>query len=59
MFLYGIINMKYGRKCPFGGIYLSKFIFRLKFEKSSRFFSNFKQVIMIFEVYDTKFFDLL
>ena len=51
--------MKYGRKFPFGGIYLSKFILRLKFEKNSRVFSNFKLIIMIFEVYDTKFFDLL
>ena len=59
MFFYGIRNMKYGRKFPFGGIYLSKFILRLKFEKNSRFFSNFKLIIMIFEVYDTKSFDLL
>ena len=34
----GIRNIKYGRKFHFVGIYFSKFIFHLKFEKNSRFF---------------------
>ena len=33
--------MKHGRKLHFAGIYLFKFILRLKIEKSSRFFSFF------------------
>ena len=37
-------NMKHGRKFHFAGIYLSKFIFRLKFKKSSRFFRIFFQL---------------
>ena len=46
MFFNGIRNMKYGRKFYFGGIYLSKFILRLKLEKKFKdfqgLFSNFK-----------------
>ena len=53
----GIRSMKHGRIFHFAGISLSKFIFCLKFEKSSRFFrvlfSSFKLKIMIFEVYET------
>ena len=48
--------MKTGRKFDFAGIYVSKFILCLKFEKGSRFFRlffNFKLKIMIFEVYGT------
>ena len=38
MFFNGFRNMKSCRKFHFAGIYLSKFIFRLEFEKNSRFF---------------------
>ena len=61
LFLNGINTMKHGRKFHFGIIYLFKFILYLKFEKSSRFFRVFfsilKLKIMIFEVYNTQFFD--
>ena len=56
LFFSRIRNMKHGRKFHVDGIYLSKFILCLKFEKSPRFlrvFSTFKLTIMIFEVYDT------
>ena len=56
LFLNGTRNMNYGRKFHFVGIYLFKFILRLKFQKGSRFFRvflTFKLKLMIFEVYDT------
>ena len=63
LFFNGNRNMKHDRKFHFAGIYLSKFILTLKLEKAQDFpgffFLTFKLDIMIFEVYDTKFFGLL